>query len=67
MSSEKVVLDAGKVLGMLIQNGVLRLPSSTFSSITTMELAKKAAKEDALYLQTFVDELKNLSQEEKKE
>lgn len=67
MSYEKVSLDAGKVLGMLIQNGVIRLPSSTFSSFTTEEVVKKAAKVDALYLQTFVEELKNLPQAEKKE
>lgn len=69
MSSEKVSLDAGKTLGMLIQAELIRLPSTTFtpSAFTTADRVQSAAKLDALYLQTLVDELKKLSQAEKKE
>lgn len=39
MSSEKVSLDAGKTLGMLIQAELIRLPSTTFtpSAFTTAD------------------------------
>lgn len=69
MSSEKVSLDAGKTLGMLIQAELIRLPSTTFtpSAFTAADKVQSAAKLDALYLQTLVDELKKLSQSEKKE
>ena len=69
MSSEKVSLDAGKTLGMLIQAELIRLPSTTFapSAFFTEEKVREAAKLDALYLHSFVEELKKLSQSEKTE
>ena len=57
MTSEKISLNTTKVLAMLIENGLIRLPSTSFSP----------AALDAMYIQTFVEELQNLSQSEQSE
>ena len=69
MTSEKISLNTTKVLAMLIENGLIRLPSTSFSSaaLASQQQVQTAAKLDAMYIQTFVEELQNLSQSEQSE
>lgn len=54
---------------MLIENGLIRLPSTSFSpaALASQQQVQTAAKLDAMYIQTFVEELQNLSQSEQSE
>ncbi len=69
MTSEKISLNTTKVLAMLIENGLIRLPSTSFSpaALASQQQVQTAAKLDAMYIQTFVEELQNLSQSEQSE